>query len=224
MRKLSLPVLLVLVLNSCSNSETEYYENVENAFQALQESKPDRALKFANAAIKVGFSDHSAYMVRGRAFYEQDNLDAAKRDFATVINLDSSNTTALFYTGLILYDQNFYDSSIYYLNQAIASKGGENFYFEYSDKFLKYNYDENLTMGRLRYFRGLAFYFGGNINTALKDFAFSADEGYNTGRSYYYIGLIALEKEELGLACKYLRLAMDNGYEKAESQLPANCR
>ena len=70
----------------------------------------------------------------------------------------------------------------------------------------------------------MAFYFGGNINTALKDFAFSADEGYNTGRSYYYIGLIALEKEELGLACKYLRLAMDNGYEKAESQLPANCR
>ena len=73
-----------------------------------------------------------AYYSRGRAEYEQGNIDFALADYSMAIDLDETNYLAYYYRASIYFDRKEYDKSLEDLNWAIFSNA--NYAYAFNDR------------------------------------------------------------------------------------------
>ncbi|HEX7903809.1 MAG TPA: tetratricopeptide repeat protein [Chitinophagaceae bacterium] len=210
-------------LVACNNKDERNSMYLKNAFEDLKSNRFSDAYKNANKAINIKSDNPTAFILRGRSSFEMGHLKIARKDFEYALKLDVKNISALYYLGLISYDLDDFNEAEIYFNKAIILKGTDSVYFESSNRFSEFTYDENVSMPELRFFRGLSYYYMNQYKKAANDFIFVASEDYNKGECYFYIGAMALDEKNNVLACKYLNLALENGYKEASKYLSHAC-
>ena len=208
-----------LVIACNDNVECESYSKTAKSYLGSKDFQ--KSIELSNISIYKCPKSKEGYYIRGLSYYSMQEFEKALRDFKSVTDIDSINTTGLYYIGLTYFYLEKDDSSVFYYNKAIATKGTDTLYMEFNKPYKELF--EDISMPLLRYKRGVAFYQLNNYSRALEDFEFALRHEIYKETCFLYIGLIALEKGNLRIACKYLQEAIKYGNKNAVKYLPQNC-
>jgi len=81
----SLILVAFVALTGCTESES--LSLVEQAEEAFDRGELQRARELSNEALQLNPEDHQAYLVRGRIWIEEDNVQLAIEDYSRAIRL-----------------------------------------------------------------------------------------------------------------------------------------
>ena len=211
--------LLIGININCSNkfSCNEFEKNYQDI---IHESEGDTLvlLNYLNSFISKEANCNKAYLKKGDLLFHLDNLPLSAEQFRIVIARDSTNTVALFKLGQILQYQEKYDSSIFFLKQAIYTKINpdgaivnyhktEGIYDEYSAGDIDY-YQIALSLGE-------SYYFNRELSKAESLFDDCFKNKFNIDEVSFYLGLVKLESMKKDSACYYFNIAKKEGYSEA---------
>lgn len=224
MYRLSCTLILIFVF-SCINKEKNERFYLEKAFKNIKAGDYKSAYINSDKAIQINDDNYLSFFYRGRALYELDSLNAARRDLLVSSQKNKSYTATLYYLGLVHYDLDDYRGALKFLNKAVETKGSDSVYFEISDKFSNILLEEKVSMAEIVFFRGASSFYLGNFKNAETDFRFAMSENYNIARVYYFLGLIELYYRNNKIkACEYLNISLKYGYKIANDSILENCK
>lgn len=218
-------VLVIINLLCCNHKKREAEAKLEEANLHLKNGRFDKALDDSYYIIKALPNDPAGYIISAQALYQLDRFAEAKVQLQKALQFDPDNTSVLFHLGLNCYHLNEHTQALNFYNRAIKTKGSDTLFIEFKkSSTLKEIGRYDIPMATIRYFRGLAYYYLTNYNSALDDLLFALQNNYNKPNCFFYIGIISQDKGNITLACKYFNLAYDEGYIDAVSYLNKYCK
>jgi tetratricopeptide (TPR) repeat protein len=194
-------IFLVLIfagtIASCSDRKSSpgdrYFESGEY----------DLAAQSYSETLKNNPSDVKTLYNRGRAYQEMGELEKAKEDFETALNLDPNNFQVLLSLANVEIQQKNYASALLYATKAEQTPGAPAM-----ASFLK---------GRALHQLGLA-------EDALKAYSNAIQLDEDFGQAYFNRGLLKLALNRKRQACEDFKLAVVLEYPGAEESLKKYCR
>lgn len=98
-------------------TDTEYWRNL--GYQARLKGLPDSSLYYYNKVLDLRGNDYDALLATARLYYQFWNLPMAIQRYGSIYKADNTDVEALTGMGLSYGRQGIYDTSIYYLEQAL---------------------------------------------------------------------------------------------------------
>jgi len=196
--------LIIASFTGCDFTSADTY--LQESKLAVEREDYRGAIELLNKAIRKNSTLKEAYLQRGLCYQKIVRKDSAISDFKTLLGLDSSNTSAWYYTGLCKYSQDKFNEAIRSYNRALLTKGITNL----SDTSAFTNIADTNTNGiykatafdipvaQLYYQRGLAYYATDQILKAYYDFKTCTAQKYNLDECSYLSSLcrIAINKSK----------------------------
>src|SRR5215213_344220 len=148
-----------------------------------------------------------AYDGRGQAYFRVNELDNARKDFTTAIELDQHFALALYDLGSLLAHEAYFDKAIERYTQSINSDPG--FYSAY------------LGRGKALFARDKTSNREEDLQNALKDFEHAQSLNGDATEPYLRVGLVHYERNEFRKAIDQYEQALkrDNHYAEASNAL-----
>lgn len=222
-------ILVTLIVIACGNKADYSCTNFPKWYLANIESKKKidsaESIKMISQFIRKDSKCFYALQARARLLILMDKLDSAKTDYMSLLSIDNSDVFTLYNIGLILKDQNLYDSSIYYLSKALQPKMNGNVIVEFNKGLDKSNRGQfDVSANEIIYQLGLSYYYAQDKENARKCFSYCVEQHYQAGLSYLYLGAMFVEEGKIKQACDYLEKSKFYGNKDAVNYIIKYCR
>jgi tetratricopeptide (TPR) repeat protein len=222
---------MTIFLAGCNNLVTSGFncKNLtENYWETIEDYKPEKAREFIlllDKVIKESPRCKNAYALRGEILFSLQRYKEAKRDFLSLLKIDSNNVYAYFETGLIYELQTSFDSAIFFYEKAIQKKTQGTFIVDNNNEierlYGKRGFDVKYLSIKLR--KGIANYFRGNLKAAINDLNYCIKKEYLLNQAYFYRGLIYISANQKEKACRDFKEAQANGNTEAHETFNKYC-
>jgi tetratricopeptide (TPR) repeat protein len=214
----------MMLLVGCNWSTTERNEYLlKKANEAQESSHDDQAIRLLDKGIQNDSNLLDAYILKGRILNKINKSGEALIVFRKAVQLDTRNTSSLYYLGTTYYLLEKNDSAISYLNKAMATKGGDSVYLEFNKNNPIYA-KTDIDMTAIRYARGLAYYYSSNDKNAAMDFLFCMGKNYRLPECYLFVGSLYVQDGLGSEGCEYLQKAFEYGKIEAKPFLEKYCK
>lgn len=186
MKQTFLMLKVLIVCSGCSfKSAKDYYYESE---YLAENGKYEESIEKLNKAIELDSDYIGAYINRGADKSALGRYEEAIVDYYKALQLDSSNTLVLFNIGNNFEKLEQFSDALVYLNAAFESKGGQEFYINYTPNDFDDNYLYDVDGSIIHFERGIVYYNLDSLTKAHIDFKAALNAGYNTGHCYYWLG------------------------------------
>jgi len=185
-------LLFILVLTSCNNRLSNYYNSQAQKLEA--EDRYEEAIALLDKAIEKNPQNLYALTNRGVDKSILEDYEGAIEDYTKIIKISPRNSLAYLNRGNNKARLGNYLEAIEDYNKVIRIKGGgetKNGNLFYIDIGYMKDFDEfYVSMEEVHFQRGLARYHIDSLKLALNDFDFCIQKNFELLSCYYMIGLI----------------------------------
>ncbi|MDR0418881.1 MAG: tetratricopeptide repeat protein [Prevotellaceae bacterium] len=215
---MSLVVILTLHITSCGDNLNSCLDKAENL---AEKGKYKEAIAYLNKAIAIDSEHIPAYINRGAYKSQMGDYEGAIEDYTLVIKKKPGNVLAIVNRGKNYRRLGDYKKAIEDFDRAIPAKwyygNGE------SGIILKNYIDADYTIPEIRFERGIAHFYEGDLEQAHADFHYCINNNALLTDSHYWRGTIFLKLGHQERGCTDLYKAAELGNDIASKEAELSC-